>query len=51
MKVENLKAAMDLHFTHLQAVRNHRTIGCTPVMEAGIVPRALTIKDLVEMAA
>ena len=50
-KLENLKAAMDLHFVHYNFVRNHRTIRCTPAMEAGITPSALTVKDLVEMAA
>jgi IS1 family transposase len=32
-KVENLKAAMDLHFTHYNFVRFHKTIRCTPAME------------------
>lgn len=50
-KVENLKAAMDLHFTHYNFVRSHRSIRCTPAMEAGIASTALTVKDLVEMAA
>ena len=50
-KLENLKAAMDLHFTHYNFVRFHRTIRCTPAMEAGVVSSPLTVKDLVEMAA
>lgn len=50
-KVENLKAALDLHFTHYNFVRFHKTIRCTPAMEAGIVPSALTVADLVDMAA
>jgi IS1 family transposase len=50
-KVENLKAALDLHFTHYNFVRFHKTIRCTPAMEAGLVPSALTVKDLVDMAA
>ena len=49
-KLENLKAAMDLHFVHYNFVRFHSTIRCTPAMEAGIAPSALTVKDLVEMA-
>ena len=32
-------------------VRNHRTIRCTPAMEAGVVNSALSIGDLVDMAA
>ncbi len=47
----NLKAAMDLHFTHYNFVRFHRSIRCTPAMEAGIASSPLTVKDLVEMAA
>jgi hypothetical protein len=35
------------NFTHYNFVRNHRTIRCTPAMEAGIAPGALTVKDLV----
>ena len=50
-KLENLKAAMDLHFTHYNFVRYHRTIRCTPAMEAGIASSALTVRDLVELAA
>jgi IS1 family transposase len=50
-KLPNLRAALDLHFTHYNFVRYHRSIRCTPAMEAGIAPTALTVKDLVEMAA
>ena len=42
---------MGLHFVHYNVVRHHSTIRCTPAMEAVIVPSALTVKDLVEMAA
>lgn len=42
---------MDLPFTHYNFVRFHKTIRCTPAMEAGIVPSALTVADLVGMAA
>jgi IS1 family transposase len=50
-KVENLRAAMDLHFTHYNFVRFHRSIRCTPAMEAGVVSSPLTVADLVDMAA
>ena len=50
-KVENLKAAMDLHFSHYDFVRFHRSIRCTPAMEAGAVSSAMTVADLVDMAA
>ena len=35
-KVENLKAAIALHFAHYNFVRVHRTLRVTPAMEAGI---------------
>lgn len=50
-KVENLKAALDLHFTHYNFVRFHKSIRCTPAMEAGVAPSALTVADLVDIAA
>jgi hypothetical protein len=50
-KVENLKAAMDLHFTHYYFVRFHRTLRCTPAMGAGVVSSPMTVQELVEMAA
>jgi len=50
-KVENLKAAMDLHFTHYNFVHFHRSIRCTPAMEAGVVSSPMTVKELIEMAA
>jgi len=37
LELENLRAAMDLHFTHYNFVRFHRSIRCTPAMEAGVV--------------
>jgi len=42
---------MDLHFTHYNFVRIHKTLRCTPAMEAGIVSSPMTVKELVEMAA
>ena len=50
-KLENLKAAMDLHFTHYNFVRFHRSIRCTPAMEAGVVRSPIAVADLVDMAA
>ncbi len=50
-KVENLKAAMDIHFTHYNFVRFHKTLRCTPAMEAGVASSPMTVRDLVEMAA
>lgn len=50
-KLENLKASMDLYFCFYNFVRSHRTIKCTPAMEAGVVRSELSVADLVDMAA
>jgi len=50
-KLENFKASMDLYFCFYNFVRFHRTIKATPAMEAGVLPSALSIGDLVDMAA
>ena len=49
-KVENLKAAVSLHFAHYNFVRHHRTIRCTPAQEAGVMASAMSIGDLVDLA-
>jgi len=49
-KVENLKAAVALHFAHYNFVRVHKTLKCTPAMEAGVVNELWTVGNLVEMA-
>lgn len=49
-KVENLKAAVALHFAHYNFVRVHGTLRVTPVMEAGVDNRVWSIGDLVELA-
>lgn len=48
-KAENLRAAVDLHFTHYNPCRKHATLGCTPAMAAGIADRPLTGRKLVEL--
>ncbi len=45
-KLENLKAAVAVHFAHYNFVRIHSTIRCTPAMEAGVTDRLWTIRDL-----
>lgn len=50
-KLENFKASMDLYFCFYNFVRFHSTIRATPAMEAGIARSALTVGDLVDMAA
>ena len=45
-RLENMKAAVALHFAHYNFVRMHRTIKCTPAMQAGIVDELWSISDL-----
>jgi len=49
-KIENLRAAVALHFAHYNFVRIHKTLRVTPAMEAGITNRLWTISDLLEWA-
>ena len=35
-KLDNLKAAVDLHFFYYNFVRIHKTIRVTPAMESGV---------------
>lgn len=48
-KLENFKAAVALHFAYYNFVKIHRTIRCTPAMEAGVTTSLWTVGDLVEM--
>jgi len=47
-KIENLKAAVALHFAHYNFVRVHNTLRITPAMAAGITDRIWTIEDLLD---
>lgn len=47
-KVENMKAAVALHFTHYNFVRNHKTLRMTPAMAAGVEKQLWSLQDLVE---
>ena len=47
-KVENLRAAVSLHFAHYNFVRVHRSLRVTPAMEAGVSNRLWTLEELVE---
>ena len=49
-KLENLKAAVALHFAYYNFVRVHRTLRVTPAMEAGVINRLWTLGDLVDSA-
>lgn len=45
-KWENLRAALALHFAYYNFCRIHKTIRCTPAMEAGIANTVWTLKDI-----
>jgi hypothetical protein len=49
-KVENLRAAVALHFANYNFVRVHRTLRATPAMAAGISDRLWSMGDLLEAA-
>jgi IS1 family transposase len=45
-KVENLEHALALHYVHYNFVRIHKTLRCTPAMEAGVCDRLWTVRDI-----
>jgi hypothetical protein len=47
-KLENLKAAVALHFCRYTCVRLHRTTGVTPAMAAGVDNPVWSLDELVE---
>ena len=47
-KLENLKAAVSLHFAHYNFVRLHKSLQITPAMAAGVSDRLWTLEELVE---
>lgn len=47
-KVENLRAAVSLHFAYYNFVRVHRTLRVTPAMEARVSDRLWSLDELVE---
>jgi hypothetical protein len=46
-KVENLAAAVSLHFMHYNFCRVHQTLGTTPAMAAGIADHVWTIAEMI----
>jgi hypothetical protein len=50
-KVENLKAAVSLHFAHYNFVRLHKSLRVTPAMAAGVSDRLWTLEELVEQTS
>ena len=49
-KVENLRAAVALHFAHYNFVRIHKTLRVTPAMEAGISNHLWSLPELLDAA-
>jgi len=49
-KLDNLKAAVSLHFAWYNFVRVHKTLKVTPAMEAGISNRIWDFKDLLSVS-
>lgn len=47
-KLENMKAAVSLHFARYNFVRMHKTLKCTPVMAAGVEKNLWSLTDLVD---
>jgi hypothetical protein len=50
-KLENLKAAVALHFCHYNFVRRHKSLQVSPVMAAGVSDRLWTLEELVEQTS
>lgn len=46
-KMENMKAAVALHFAHYNFVRLHQSIRVTPAMEAGVTNHLWSMEKLI----
>jgi IS1 family transposase len=47
-KIENMQAAVSLHFAHYNNVRIHKSLRTTPAMAAGVTDRLWSLEELVE---
>jgi hypothetical protein len=47
-KIENLQAAVALHFAHYNLVRVHKTLRVTPAMAATVIDRLWSLEELVD---
>jgi hypothetical protein len=47
-KLENLQAAVALHFAHYNLVRVHKTLRVMPAMAANVTDRLWSLEELVE---
>ena len=48
-KIENHMHAVALHYMHYNFVRIHKTLRCTPAMEAGVSKKLWSIEDIVAL--
>jgi len=48
-KVENLEAAVALHFMHYNFCRIHQSLRVTPAMEAGVADHVWGIEEIVNL--
>lgn len=48
-KVENLAAAVSLHFAYYNFCRVHKTLGTTPAVAAGVADTVWTLNDLISL--
>jgi len=48
-KIENHMHAVALHYMHYNFVRIHKSLRCTPAMEAGVTKRLWEIEDIVKL--
>lgn len=48
-KVENLTAAVSVHFLHHNFARVHKTLGMTPVMAAGVADHVWTLPEIIAL--
>ena len=48
-KVENLAAAVSLHFMHYNFVRVHQTLRTTPAVAAGVEDHVWSVTELCEL--
>jgi hypothetical protein len=50
-KLENMQAAVALHFAHYNLVRLHKSLRTTPAMAAGVTDRLWSLEELVEQTS
>ncbi len=49
-RVDNLEAAVALHFVHYNFCRKHQTLKATPAIAAGVADHVSSVHELVRLA-